>query len=116
MCDGLFGPCHSATLGTTYDPKPMNKHAIFAWPGSGTRLANSSMKRSGQTGGCANTRWSAPSVPGPDVIAAVSETLQGVLSNAVSTLDNPPPTAELSNLQGNISTNPARLTIFLFEV
>jgi hypothetical protein len=39
-----------------------------------------------------------------------------VLSNAVSTLDNPPPTAELSNLQGNISTSPARLTIFLFEV
>jgi hypothetical protein len=55
-------------------------------------------------------------VPGPDVIASVSETLQSVLSNAVASLDNPPPTAELSNLQGNISTNPARLTIFLFEV
>jgi hypothetical protein len=55
-------------------------------------------------------------VPGSDVIASVSETLQGVLNNAVSALDNPPPAAELSNLQGNISTNPARLTIFLFEV
>ncbi len=55
-------------------------------------------------------------MPGSDVIASVSETLQGVLNNAVGTLDNPPPTAELSNLQDNISTNPARLTIFLFEV
>jgi hypothetical protein len=55
-------------------------------------------------------------VPGSDVIAAVSETLQSVLRNAVSTLDNPPPTAELSSLQGNISPSPARLTIFLFEI
>ena len=55
-------------------------------------------------------------MPGSDVIASVSETLQGVLNNAVGALDNPAPTAELSNLQGNISTTPARLTIFLFEV
>jgi hypothetical protein len=55
-------------------------------------------------------------VPGSDVIASVSETLQGVLNNAVGALDNPPPTAELSNLHGSISTTPARLTIFLFEV
>jgi hypothetical protein len=52
-------------------------------------------------------------VPDSDVIAAVSETLQDVLSNAVSSLGS---TAELSNLQGNIPTNPAILTLFLFEV
>ena len=52
-------------------------------------------------------------MPDSDVIAAVSETLQGVLNNAVSTLGS---TAELSNLQGNIPTNPAILTLFLFEV
>ena len=55
-------------------------------------------------------------MPDSDVISAVSETLQTVLRNAVSTLDNPPPTAELSDLQGNISLNPARLAIFLFEI
>ncbi|MEA2859984.1 MAG: hypothetical protein QOC72_2023 [Methylobacteriaceae bacterium] len=54
-------------------------------------------------------------MPGSDVIASVSETLKSVLDAAVSTLDNPA-SAELSNLQGNISTSPARLTIFLFEV
>lgn len=52
-------------------------------------------------------------MPDSDVIAAVSETLQDVLNNAVSTLGS---TAELSNLQGNIPTNPAILTLFLFEV
>jgi hypothetical protein len=52
-------------------------------------------------------------VPDSDVIAAVSETLQDVLNNAVSSLGS---TAELSNLQGNIPTNPAILTLFLFEV
>jgi len=55
-------------------------------------------------------------VPDSDAISAVSETLQAVLRNAVSTLDNPPPTAEISDLQGSISTNPARLAIFLFEI
>lgn len=55
-------------------------------------------------------------MPDSDVISAVSETLQTVLRTAVSTLDNPPPTAELSDLQGNISLNPARLAIFLFEI
>jgi Pvc16 N-terminal domain len=52
-------------------------------------------------------------VPGFGVIAAVSETLETVLKTAVSGLGS---TAELSNLQGNIPTSPARLTIFLFEV
>ena len=55
-------------------------------------------------------------MPDSDAISAVSETLQAVLRNAVSTLDNPPPTAEISDLQGSISTNPARLAIFLFEI
>ncbi len=50
------------------------------------------------------------------VIAAVSETLQSLLSNAVGSLDAPPPTAEIHDLQGNISFSPARLTLFLFEV
>jgi hypothetical protein len=54
-------------------------------------------------------------VPDFGTIAAVSETLQTLLANAVKPLDNPPPTAEIHDLQGNISTNPARLTIFLFE-
>jgi hypothetical protein len=52
-------------------------------------------------------------VPDSDVIAAVSEALQDVLSKAVSIHGS---TAELSNLQGNIPTNPAILTLFLFEV
>jgi Pvc16 N-terminal domain len=54
-------------------------------------------------------------VPDFGVIAAVSETLQTVLANAVRPLDNPPPTAEVSDLQGPISATPARLTLFLFE-
>lgn len=50
------------------------------------------------------------------VIAAVSETLQTVLTNALSTLGPPPaPIAQVHDLQGNIPTNPAQLTIFLFE-
>jgi hypothetical protein len=55
-------------------------------------------------------------VPDFSVIAAASETLRGVLSNAVAPLDNPAPTAELHDLQSTIATSPARLTIFLFEV
>jgi hypothetical protein len=55
-------------------------------------------------------------VPDSGVIASVSETLLTVLKNAVSGLDNPAPTAELSDLIGPIATTPARLTIFLFEI
>jgi hypothetical protein len=55
-------------------------------------------------------------VPDSGVIASVSETLLTVLRNAVSGLDNPAPTAEIHDLQGNIATSPARLTIFLFEI
>jgi hypothetical protein len=50
-----------------------------------------------------------------EVVAAVSETLVSVLTNAIAPLDNPPPIVELSDLQGNIATTPARLTMFLFE-
>lgn len=53
-----------------------------------------------------------------DVIAAASETLRTVLTNALSTLgtsEDQPPIAEIHDLQGSISTNPPRLTIFLFE-
>jgi hypothetical protein len=55
-------------------------------------------------------------VPDHNVIAAVSETLQTALTGALSVLAPGPPTAELHDLQGNIPLNPARLTIFLFEV
>lgn len=50
------------------------------------------------------------------VIADVSMTLQSVLTKAFQPLDPvSPPVAEISDLAGNISTSPARLTIFLFE-
>lgn len=48
------------------------------------------------------------------VIADVSATLQTLLTNALSTLAGPP-LAQIHDLQGNIPTNPAQLTIFLFE-
>jgi hypothetical protein len=47
------------------------------------------------------------------VIADVSETLQQVLSDALAPLGS---IAEVHDLQGIISTTPARLTLFLFEV
>jgi hypothetical protein len=51
------------------------------------------------------------------VIAAVSLTLQSVLTQALQPMDPvAPPVAEISDLQGIIQTVPARLTIFLFEV
>jgi hypothetical protein len=51
------------------------------------------------------------------VIADVSATLQSVLTNALSVLQPPPaPVAQVHDLQGTIPTNPARLTIFLYEV
>jgi hypothetical protein len=55
-------------------------------------------------------------VPGPGVISAVSNTLVSVLTSALDNGMPDPPIAELSNLQGNIPTSPARLTVFLFEV
>src|SRR5262245_52479785 len=56
-------------------------------------------------------------MPDANVIAAVSETLQSLLTDALSTLNPPPPPiAQVHDLQGPIPTNPAQLTIFLFEV
>ena len=51
-----------------------------------------------------------------DVIADVSETLRVVLTTAFSTLPAPAPVAEIHDLQGAITTSPARMTVFLFEV
>ena len=55
-------------------------------------------------------------VPDFGVIADVSLTLQSVLTEALSTLQPGPPIARVHDLQGNIATNPAQLTIFLYEV
>ena len=56
-------------------------------------------------------------MPDSGVIADVSATLQAVLTEAFSTLQPaPPPVAEVHDMQGTISTSPARMTIFLFEV
>jgi uncharacterized protein DUF4255 len=56
-------------------------------------------------------------VPDAAVIADVSFTLQSVLTDAFSTLlPAPTPVAEIHDLQGGISTAPARMTLFLFEV
>lgn len=55
-------------------------------------------------------------MPDFGVIADVSATLQSVLTDALSVLQPGPPVAQVHDLQGNISTNPARITIFLYEV
>ena len=56
-------------------------------------------------------------MPDSGVIADVSLTLQSFLTDAFSSLQPaPPPVAEVHDLQGTISTTPARMTIFLFEV
>jgi hypothetical protein len=59
----------------------------------------------------------ADTLPDYAVIADVSTTLQTVLTDAYKVLDpgGTPPVAEISDLQGNISTHPARMTLFLFE-
>jgi hypothetical protein len=55
-------------------------------------------------------------VPDYSVIADVSATLQTVLTAAYQPLDPAaPPVAQISDLQGVIATDPARVTIFLFE-
>jgi hypothetical protein len=50
-----------------------------------------------------------------NVIADVSQTLQTALTNALTVFGEPPPVAEIHDLQGPIPTSPARLTLFLFE-
>lgn len=56
-------------------------------------------------------------MPDYNVIADVSTTLETVLTEAYKALDpgGTPPVAVISDLQGPISTNPARMTLFLFE-
>src|SRR5262245_51160510 len=49
------------------------------------------------------------------VIGDVSETLRSVLSAGLSTLV-PPPTVEVHDLQGNIATTPAHVTVCLYDV
>jgi hypothetical protein len=58
--------------------------------------------------------WGRFALPGFGVIADVSATLQVLLSDALSTLAGPP-LAQVHDLQGTIATNPAQLTVFLFE-
>lgn len=56
-------------------------------------------------------------MPDYGTIADVSDTLRQVLTDALKPLDPMnPPVAEVSDLQGNILTAPARITIFLFEI
>jgi uncharacterized protein DUF4255 len=56
-------------------------------------------------------------MPDFSVISDVSRTLETFITAGLATLAPPPaPVAEVHDLQGNISTNPARLTLFLFEV
>lgn len=54
-------------------------------------------------------------MPNSDVIADVSSTIENILKIGLSSL-NPFADAVMHDLQGVIPTNPARLTIFLFEV
>ncbi|MGI9333171.1 MAG: DUF4255 domain-containing protein [Gammaproteobacteria bacterium] len=54
-------------------------------------------------------------MPDSSVIADVSETLEAFLTNAFTTIV-PAPVAEVHDLQGAISTTPARMTIFLYEM
>ncbi len=56
-------------------------------------------------------------MPGYDVIEAVSTTLKDQLDEAFTVLDpQDPPTAEISDLLGNVQTTPPKLTVFFFEV
>ena len=56
-------------------------------------------------------------MPDHSVIADVSETLRRVLTDGFVILGGvPPPVAEVHDLSGLIPTNPARLTLFLFDV
>jgi hypothetical protein len=50
------------------------------------------------------------------VISDVSTTLVDALTDALKNLSNPPPIAELHNLQGVIPTTPPKLAICLYEI
>ena len=51
-----------------------------------------------------------------DVISAVSETLEARLTAGLSTLGNPPPTAQLHDLVTDVPTDPPTVTLFLYQV
>lgn len=56
-------------------------------------------------------------VPDHSVIADVSETLRNVLTDGFQVLGGAqPPVAEIHDLSGMIATNPARLTLFLYDI
>jgi hypothetical protein len=55
-------------------------------------------------------------VANADVISAVSETLEARLTAALSTLGNPPPTAQLHDLVTDVPTDPPTITLFLYQV
>ncbi len=54
-------------------------------------------------------------MPDFNVVADVSETLRATLDSALGAL-TPAATAVLSDLQGTIATDPARVTVYLFEI
>lgn len=54
-------------------------------------------------------------MPDYPVIGDVSETLRQVISDGLSSLA-PPPTVEVHDLQGSIATNPAHVTLCLYDV
>jgi hypothetical protein len=45
-----------------------------------------------------------------------SRTLQKLIENGMAALGGTPPTVELNDLSGNIGSQPARVTIFLYEI
>jgi hypothetical protein len=55
-------------------------------------------------------------VANADVISAVSETLEARLTTGLSTLGNPPPTAQLHDLVTDVPTDPPTVTLFLYQV
>jgi hypothetical protein len=55
-------------------------------------------------------------MPDFSVIADVSQTLEVVLTDALSTLAPGPPVAQVHDLSAPGGTNPPRVTLFLFEV
>jgi hypothetical protein len=55
-------------------------------------------------------------VANSDVISAVSETLEARLTAGLSTLGNPPPTAQLHDLATAVTNDPPTVTLFLYQV
>jgi hypothetical protein len=55
-------------------------------------------------------------VASSDVIAAVSETLEARLTNELQSLGPPAPVAELHDLVGPVTSDPPRVTLFLYDI